>query len=127
VILLISDLHKSLDSMDEMNSVKWLLDVLDELKPEYLIGAGNWGEATATDDFSEILTKTRLITVYRNHENFAIIKNLSIRDGEVVRVGGLRISGINGLIGHDEDYGIPPGRFMRIVDKIKGVNVLVTH
>jgi hypothetical protein len=40
-MLLISDLHKSLDSMEEMNSVKWLLDVLDELNPEYLIGARN--------------------------------------------------------------------------------------
>jgi predicted phosphodiesterase len=89
VMLLISDLHKSLDSMEEMNSVKWLLDVLDKLKPEYLIGAGDWGEATATDDFSEALTRTRLITVYRNHENFAIVKNLSIRDGQVVRVGGV--------------------------------------
>jgi hypothetical protein len=38
-----SDLHKSLDSMEEMNSVKWLLNVLDELKPGYLIGAGDWG------------------------------------------------------------------------------------
>jgi len=61
------------------------------------------------------------------HENFAIIKNLSIRDGQVVRVGELRVSGINGLIGYDEDYGIPPGRFMRIVNKIKGVDILVTH
>jgi len=26
------------------------------------------------DDFSEILARTRLITVYGNHENFAIIK-----------------------------------------------------
>jgi Icc-related predicted phosphoesterase len=43
VILLISDLHKSLDSIEEMNSVKWLLNVLDELKPDYLIGAGDGG------------------------------------------------------------------------------------
>ena len=78
MILLISDLHKGLDSMEEMNSVKWLLDVLDELKPEYLIGAGDWGEAKTAEDFSEILTRARLITVYGNHENFAIIKNLSI-------------------------------------------------
>jgi len=28
-MILISDLHKSLDIMEEMNSVKWLLDVLD--------------------------------------------------------------------------------------------------
>jgi hypothetical protein len=73
-MLLISDLHKSLDSVEEMNSVKWLLDVLDGLKPDYLIGAGDWGEAMTADDFSEILARARLITVYGNHENFAIIK-----------------------------------------------------
>ncbi len=127
MILLISDLHKRLDSMEEMNLVKWLLDVLDELKPEYLIGAGDWGEAMTAEDFSEILTRARLITVYRNHENLAIIKNLSIGDGEVVKVGGLRVSGINGLIGHDRDYGIPPRRFMRVVSKIKEVDILITH
>ena len=43
-----------------------------------------------------------------------------------MRVGEFRVSGINCLIGHDEDYGIPPGRFMRI-GKIKGVGILVTH
>jgi len=43
-----------------------------------------------------------------------------------VRVGELRVSGINCLIGHDEDYGIPPGRFTRI-DKIKEIGILVTH
>jgi predicted phosphodiesterase len=75
--------------MEEMNSVKWLLNVLDELKPDYLIGAGDWEEAVTADDFSEILTRARLITVYGNHGNFTIIKNLSIRDGEVVRVGGV--------------------------------------
>ena len=83
MILLISDLHKSLDSMEEVNSVKWLLNVLDELKPDYLIGAGDW-ETMAADDFSEILTRARLITVYGNHENFTTIRNLSIgwRGGE---------------------------------------------
>jgi len=92
VILLISDLHKSLDSMEEVNSVKWLLNVLDELKPDYLIGAGDWGEAMTADDFSEILTRARLITVYGNHENFTTIKNLSIgwRGGKGWGVEGFR-------------------------------------
>ncbi|MFP3297809.1 MAG: hypothetical protein RXO22_01800 [Thermocladium sp.] len=92
MILLISDLHKSLDSMEEMNSVKWLLNVLDELKPDYLIGARDWGEAMAADDFSEILTRIMLITVYGNHENFTTIRNLSIgwRGGEGWGVEGFR-------------------------------------
>ncbi len=42
-------------------------------------------------------------------------------------MGESRVSGFNGLIGHDRDYGIPPGRFMRVVNKIKGVDVFVTH
>jgi hypothetical protein len=39
----------------------------------------------------------------------------------------LRVSGINGLIGYDRDYGIPPGRFMRVVNKIKEVDIFITH
>jgi len=64
--------------MEEINSVKWLLNVLDELKPDYLIGVGDWGEAMTADDFSEILTRARLITVHVNHKNFTITAVMGI-------------------------------------------------
>ncbi|MBB5254625.1 metallophosphoesterase family protein [Sulfurisphaera ohwakuensis] len=127
MILLISDLHKSFDSLEEMESVKWLLSILDELKPDYLIGAGDWGEGMSIEDFSNILSRTKLIAVYGNHENFSIIKNFSIRDGQIIRVGNMRITGINGLIGDNKDYGIKPEKFLRIIGKLKDIDILVTH
>ncbi|QIW22840.1 metallophosphoesterase [Sulfolobus sp. S-194] len=127
MILLISDLHKSLDSLEEMESVKWLLSILDELEPDYLISAGDWGEGMSRDDFSNILSRTRLITVYGNHENFSIIKSFSIRDGQIIRVGNMRITGINGLIGENKDYGIKPEKFLRIISKLRDIDILISH
>ena len=129
MILFISDLHKSLDNKEEMESVKWLLDILDDLKPDYLIGAGDWGEGMTIDDFSNILSRTRLIAVYGNHENFSIIKSFSIRDGQIIRVGKMRITGINGLIGDNKNYGIHPDKFLKIISKLKDkdIDILISH
>ncbi|ACP54733.1 metallophosphoesterase family protein [Saccharolobus islandicus] len=127
MIVLISDLHKSLNSIEEMESVKWLLDILDDLKPDYLIGAGDWGEGMTIDDFSNILSRTRLIAVYGNHENFSIIKSFSIRDGQIIRVGKMRITGINGLIGDNRNYGINPDKFLKLINKLKDIDILITH
>ena len=43
MILLISDLYKTLESAEEVESVRWLLHVLDGLEPEVLVSAGDWG------------------------------------------------------------------------------------
>jgi hypothetical protein len=80
-------------------------------------------------DFSDILSRTKLIAVYGNHENFSIVKNFSIRDGQIISVGDMKVTGINGLIGDDENYGIPPNKFLRIISRLrdKNVDVLITH
>jgi Predicted phosphoesterase len=129
MILFISDLHKSLDDKEEIESVKWLLKILDELKPDYLIGAGDWGEGMSAADFSDILSRTKLIAVYGNHENFSMAKNFSIRDGQIISVGAMKVAGINGLIGDDENYGISPNKFLKIISRLrdKNVDVLITH
>ncbi|MFP3347594.1 MAG: metallophosphoesterase family protein [Sulfolobaceae archaeon] len=129
MILFISDLHKSLDDKEEIESVKWLLKILDELKPDYLIGAGDWGEGMSAADFSDILSRTKLIAVYGNHENFSMVKNFSIRDGQIISVGAMKVAGINGLIGDDENYGISPNKFLKIISRLrdKNVDVLITH
>jgi predicted phosphodiesterase len=129
MILFISDLHKSLDNKEEIESVKWLLNILDEIKPDYLIGAGDWGEGMSAADFSDILSRTKLIAVYGNHENFSIVKNFSIRDGQIISVGDMKVTGINGLIGDEENYGIPPNKFLKIISRLrdKNVDVLITH
>ncbi|MFP3260922.1 MAG: metallophosphoesterase family protein [Sulfolobus sp.] len=87
------------------------------------------GEGMPAADFSDILSRTKLIAVYGNHENFSIVKNFSIRDGQIISVGDMKVTGINGLIGDDENYGIPPNKFLRIISRLrdKNVDVLITH
>jgi predicted phosphodiesterase len=127
VILLISDLHKTLESAEEMESVRWLLDILDELGPDVLVAAGDWGEAMTVDDFSQIASRVRLVTVYGNHENFPAVRSFALRDGEVVEAGGLRIAGVNGLICDGAEHCTPPGRFRRVVSRIGSVDIFVSH
>jgi len=57
------------------------------------------------------------------------LKNFSIRDGQIISVGDMKVTGINGLIGDDENYGIPPNRFLKIISRLrdKNVDVLITH
>jgi hypothetical protein len=53
-LLFISDLHKTLENLDEMESVDWLLRVLDDVKPDYLLSAGDTGEALTLEDIEHI-------------------------------------------------------------------------
>ncbi|MFZ8809682.1 MAG: metallophosphoesterase family protein [Pyrobaculum sp.] len=127
VILLISDLHKTLESAEEVESVRWLLHVLDGLEPEVLVSAGDWGEAMTVDDFFQIASRVRLVTVYGNHENFSAVRSFVLRDGEVVEAGGFRIAGVNGLVCGGAEYCTPPGRFRRAVSKIGSVDIFASH
>ncbi|WP_252897083.1 metallophosphoesterase family protein [Metallosphaera hakonensis] len=132
--LLVSDLHKSYKSFkgqDESVSVEWLLGILDETKPDFLLGAGDWGEGVTPEDISRIISKVQLLTVYGNHENFPLIKPHSLPDGKVVQRGGLKIAGVNGLIGEGKrEYMIAPDDFVHTVKKIKRVgevDVFLAH
>ena len=126
MILLISDLHKTLESAEEVESVRWLLHVLDGLEPEVLVSAGDWGEAMTVDDF-QIASRVRLVAVYGNHENFSALRSFALRDGEVVEAGGLRIAGVNGLVCGGAEHCTPPGRFRRAVSRIGSVDIFVSH
>jgi predicted phosphodiesterase len=127
VILLISDLHKTLESAEEVESVRWLLHVLDGLEPDVLVAAGDWGEAMTVDDFSQIASRVRLVTVYGNHESFPVVRSFALRDGEVVEAGGLRIAGVSGLVCGGAEHCTPPGRFRRAVSRIGSVDIFVSH
>jgi hypothetical protein len=127
VILLISDLHKTLKSAEEADSVKWLLGLLETVRPEVLVSAGDWGEAMTVDDFFQIASRVRLVTVYGNHENFPAVRSFVLRDGEVVEVGGFRIAGVNGLVCGGGEYCTPPGRFRRVVSRVGSVDIFVSH
>ena len=127
VILLISDLHKTLESAEEVESVRWLLGLLEAVGAEVLVSAGDWGEAMTVDDFSQVASRVRLVTVYGNHENFPALRSFVLRDGEVVEAGGFRIAGVNGLVCGGAEYCTPPGRFRRVVSRIGSVDLFVSH
>jgi hypothetical protein len=127
VILLISDLHKTLESAEEVESVRWLLGLLEAVGAEVLVSAGDWGEAMTVDDFSQIASRVRLAAVYGNHENFPVVRSFVLRDGEVVEAGGFRIAGVNGLVCGGAEYCTPPGRFRRVVSRIGSVDLFMSH
>ncbi|AOL17224.1 metallophosphoesterase [Sulfolobus sp. A20] len=135
--LLVSDIHKSYEfyrGYDESVAVEWLLEIIDETKPQVLISAGDWDEGMTSEDFGRILSKVKLLTVYGNHENFPIIQRYAIPNGKVFEFGGLKIAGINGLVGDNNIKGIPittPTQFMNAIYRIKKyvpkLDILVTH
>ncbi|WP_291765275.1 metallophosphoesterase family protein [Caldivirga sp. UBA161] len=130
-LLLVSDLHKSIQP-GEYDAVNWLIRTIDEVKPNALISAGDWGEYLTQDDLYAVISRVPLITVYGNHENFGLIKHYAISDGSIRRVHGLTLSGINGLIsGSDGEYTIGLGRFMRVIDRIRrkvnSLDLLIMH
>ncbi len=135
--LLVSDVHKSYrphKGHDMSVAVEWLLGVIDRTSPQTLISAGDWDTGMTPEDFARILSKVNLLTVYGNHENFPVIENNAVRNGKVYEFGGLKIAGINGLIGEANIKGVPrtpPTEFVNAIYKIKRsvprLDVLITH
>ncbi|AAK41720.1 metallophosphoesterase [Saccharolobus solfataricus] len=135
--LLVSDIHKSFNFFrghDESVAVDWLLEVISETEPEVLISAGDWDEGMTLEDFRRISSKVKLLTIYGNHENFPVIMNYAMPNSKVFDICGLKIAGINGLIGERSSKGVPltkPTEFMNAIYKIKNsgikVDILIAH
>ncbi|MFP3312899.1 MAG: metallophosphoesterase family protein [Thermocladium sp.] len=128
-LLFISDLHKTLENLDEMESVDWLLRVLDDVKPDYLLSAGDTGEALTLEDIERISSRTKPILIYGNHENFSIIKDFAIKDGQLIKAGNLRITGVNGLVEGEKrrEYSFNVEKLFRLIPKIRGVDIFISH
>ncbi|MGC9133712.1 metallophosphoesterase family protein [Caldisphaera sp.] len=100
-LLFVSDIHMNLKiykGVDESYAMIWLNKLIDKIKPDVLLSAGDWDKDVTPKDFSIISSKVKLITIYGNHENFNIIKDYSIKDGKVIKLNNISISGINGLL-----------------------------
>mgnify|MGYP001772801840 CR=1 FL=1 len=72
------------------------------------------------------------MTVYGNHENFVVVTKFAVGDGEVIDLGGLKVAGINGLIGEGKKiYEMSPRRFRGVIRRIKRsaarLDLLVAH
>ncbi|BCU71500.1 metallophosphoesterase family protein [Stygiolobus caldivivus] len=123
--LLVSDVHKSykfFKGHDESVAVEWLLEVIDKVRPDVLISAGDWDDGMTAEDFVKISSKVKLLTIYGNHENFGIIRAYAMPDGKVFEIGDLKIAGINGLLGEESRKGVPmtsPIQFMNVINRLK--------
>ncbi len=135
--LLISDIHKThslYKGYDESVAVEWLLKIIDKTKPEVAVSAGDWDEGITVEDLRKIKSKVKLLTIYGNHENFSLIKNYAMSNGKIFEINGLKIAGINGLIGEKDVkkmYFTTPSEFMNAIHMIKKsvakLDVLITH
>ncbi len=125
---MVSDLHCEKNP----KVFEWLQNLIDEMKSDYLVVAGDWGEC---DTYPQILPKERVITVYGNHDNIAELrKRFTLLDGEVVNLDGLRVGGISGIIspkGTPTRTGIPrkrPSEYIMVANRIKGkTDLMIIH
>lgn len=97
-VLAVSDMHGSLSHV---------MSALDKTRPDLLISCGDWGDpgSVASEDIAQIAARTRVYTVYGNHDDLSLLRSVQNSDGtpillesgRVYRTGGIAIGGINGI------------------------------
>jgi predicted phosphodiesterase len=108
-IMMISDLHYSTKIFHGRNESKvfnWLYNIIEKEKPDLLLCAGDFGKEVTLEMFQPIINQTYLLTIYGNHENIELIKNIKnkdgsycwLQDGIIREYDRLKIAGINGNI-----------------------------
>ncbi len=144
-ILAVSDIHyekEGAEDPEDTEAWNWLLSIVDYHKPDLIVGCGDWGSAINTQEFKELLSKTKVYTIYGNHENLKVLSELKNRDGtpvllqdcEVVEFNGIKIGGINGIIAlrRKSKKGVPRKRPEEFVEAAyclaeKKVDLLLIH
>ncbi len=131
-VLVVGDMHGQLASL-------W--KALSEEAPELLLCVGDWGDPgqIPRTDYEAILARVLTYSVYGNHDDWALLRELRNRDGspvllphgEVVEVNGIRLAGINGIWAksHRKPYYITDEEVLAIASRLanKGVTLLLSH
>ena len=145
--MIISDLHydkRVYEGVDQSKAWEWLLGIVDYHKPDLLISLGDWGEAVNEIEFYELLKRVRVWSVYGNHENLEVLRNMCniltgnyepvlMEDSEIREFAGLRFGAINGIIAlrRREKKGIPrkkPEEFIEYGKRLSGkIDILLLH
>jgi len=130
--LVVGDMHGQL---------KTLWEALKEEQPELLICTGDWGDPGQIE-LADYLAVTELVTVYSvygNHDDLALLRELKNRDGSpvllphdgFVEMRGIRIAGISGIWAksHRKPHYITDEEVLAVAQNLagKGITVLVTH
>ena len=111
-IAIISDLHyekRVFRGIDESKTWSWLMEVIDYHRPDLLLSCGDWGSMINPEEFYKLLRKTIVLSIYGNHENLELLRALYnvnsskylpvlMKNSKIYEFGGLRISGISGII-----------------------------
>lgn len=75
-ILFISDLHYT-SRPHEQDQGEWLLALVDDVKPDILISAGDWDELADEVFFRNLVHKVPVLTIFGNHENLEALQSVS--------------------------------------------------
>lgn len=126
--------------MDETGAFDWLLGKVNVLKPEFLVGLGDWGRAWIKTQWDELASLCHLSIIYGNHEKLDLLKRprnldgsrILVQDGETRRIASLRFGFINGIVSDTRrsKQGIPRKTtegYLKAGSKLDGVDVLCTH
>jgi len=131
-ILAVSDMHGNLESVHELIRMH---------RPDVLICCGDWGDpgTVSRSEYESIIEQTHVLTVFGNHDDLDLLKELRNQDGSpiliennVIReVAGIRIAGWSGIWAksHAKPWYITDEEVRSIGRKLSGqvVHILVTH
>jgi Icc-related predicted phosphoesterase len=145
-VIVVSDLHFEKGfhrGVWEGDSASWLLRLVEDLKPDALVGLGDHGHAWIPELWNELVSDTlKLNLIYGNHDNVELLKTVRnsdggrawAKDGETRLIGGVRFGFINGIVAYDGEKrvkdGVPrqtPEDYLQAARQLEGVDVLCTH
>ena len=137
-ILIISDLHyekikpeNGIELIDQ-NQLDFLFELINYHKPNILLSNGDLGEAINEEIINKIKQNCIFYVIYGNHDNIEILRKTGvlIEDGEIKEIEGIKISGINGIIGFRKTpFHKKPNQFLEIAEKLKEkeIDILLIH
>ncbi len=142
-ILVVSDMHFEVEyhhGTYQYGALEWLLGVIRRVKPNTLIGLGDWGTAWKDEDWEALTSLIPVMAIYGNHENIGLLQSVRnkddtpvlMKDGEVLTLEDLRFGFINGIMAERLERLKPVPRksqydFLRFAKSLVGVDVLCTH
>ena len=135
-ILLVSDTHIS--PVFEKLNVEVFTRILELEDYDMIIHGGDWGVVPFDiKEINKITDETPIFSTLGNHDSEEVLKayGILIPDGEVLKVGGLKICSIGGVLESPPfinlTNGRPPEYFektaQRILSKTDNCDILVTH
>lgn len=142
-VLIVGDVHYELGShhgVDESGAFKWLLRVVKSVRPEFLVGLGDWGHAWIKPQWDEITQHCTIFSIYGNHDKLELLRRVTnrdggkalVQDGVTKTIGGLRFGFVNGIVSETKQMreGVPrktAEEFLRAGSSLSGIDVLCTH